>query len=175
MKCPKCKSKLKKEYKYCYSCGLNISRNKLTSEIKSSIVLAVISMLIITGYPAIEYFKDTTSFVSLKTLFSSNPIETVLCNEENDNYVLDYDLKYKDKELKNYNVNYNFKSADSFNEYRTKLAKFKYETGINIIANDITNQISYVVDTISVVNDEIYDFNEIKYDYDEMKQNDKCK
>ena len=53
MKCPKCKSKLKKEYKYCYSCGLNISRNKLTSEIKSSIVLAssiTASLIIFTPY-----------------------------------------------------------------------------------------------------------------------------
>ena len=179
MKCPKCNSKIRKEYKYCYSCGINVreynDKKRLVSDIRASIFLGIVSMALVTGYPAIQYFKETTNFVSFKDFFSSNSLETIQCNEETEKYVLDYNLKYKDNELKNYSIDYSFKNTDSFDEYKSKLSKFNFETGINIVANDITNQISYTVDTISVVNDEIYDFNEIKTTYNEMKKSDKCK
>ncbi len=179
MKCPKCNSKIKKEYKYCYSCGINVKEynenKRLMSDIKVTIFFAIISMTLITGYPAVEYFKETTNFVALKSLFSSNSIETISCNDKNDDYVVDYNLNYKNKILKDYTIDYEFKSALKYNEYKIKLAKFSFETGITISVNDETNQISYAVEPISVVNDEIYDFNEIKLDYNEMLANRKCK
>lgn len=179
MKCPKCNSKMKKEYKYCYSCGINVreynDKKRLVSDIRASIFLGIVSMALVTGYPAIQYFKETTTFVPLKTFFSNNSVETILCSDENNDYKVDYDLKYKDNDLKNYSIDYSFKNTESYDEYKNKLSKFNFETGMNIVANDITNQISYTVDTISIVNDEIYDFNEIKTNYNEMKKSDKCK
>ena len=167
MNCPNCNKKIEKEYMHCPECGININaykeRKKLFSEIKSSIFLAVLSTLLILGYPSMQYVNTNVSDISLKEFLSSNSKEVVNCSKISDDKEISISLTFKEDQLEQYEVVYNYKDNKNIEEDKDNLSKYSNETGY--IALQEENKLSYIVETRSIINEQIYDMDGVKLNY----------
>ena len=172
MKCPRCNCKLDRKYKYCYDCGVNVKEysdsKRLRKDIRASVFLSIISLLLIIGYPTYEYFAPRIHGISIQGLLSSNTKKVSLeCTKDTSEYTAYYDMQYTEGNLEQYKIEYKFNNEELFNNHKNKLENFKNETGIKM-AFDISNiSLSYYVETRSVVNDLIYDIDNVNINYNE--------
>lgn len=173
MKCPNCKTKIKKEYTYCYSCGNNIKKSletkRILKDVKSATRLGIFSMILVLCYPTITYLKDDKSIVEIKKLLSGNDVISLDCSRVNDDYNSYIHMNFILNKLINYNVRQEYINDNVFNTRKDDISKFIYETGINY--NVGNNKIIYEVSTISIINEAIYDFDNIKLNYQDAKEN----